>query len=149
MHRPLLGLLCLALCAPVVAGCAGSPKASGGATSPTPGLTPPIPVTGTVVDRANVDVTAKGSSLSLVIDAGDNYFSPSFVKAAPGAHIAVTVDDVGQSPHTFTIASAGINLQLSPGQSQTAQVTLPMTGSLFFYCSYHQLLGMRGAFYVR
>ncbi|HWD09341.1 MAG TPA: cupredoxin domain-containing protein [Actinomycetota bacterium] len=148
MKRPLLSLLCLALVVPLATACASNPKPSGSGGSPTPSLSPPIPVTGTVVDRANVDDTAKGSSLSVEIAAGDDYFSPTYIKAAPGAHVAITVDDVGKNPHTFTIASAGINLQLSPGQSQSTQVTLPMTGSLPFYCSYHQLLGMRGAFYV-
>jgi plastocyanin len=145
--RSLIGLLCLALVLPLAAACGSSPKPSGAGGPPTR-ISPPIPVTGTVNDHANVDETAKGSTLSVMIDAGDNYFSPTFIKAAPGAHVAITVDDVGQSPHTFTIDGAGINLQLSPGQSQTAQVTLPLSGSMPFYCSYHQLLGMRGAFYV-
>jgi len=148
MPRPLASLLCLVLLAPLAAACSSSPKSSAGGGSPTPAISPPIAVTGTVNDHANVDDSAKGSSLSVVIDAGDNYFSPTFIKAAPGAHVAITVDDIGQSPHTFTIAAAGINLQLSPGQSQSAQVTLPMAGSLPFFCSYHQLLGMKGAFYV-
>ncbi|MGH2717163.1 MAG: cupredoxin domain-containing protein [Actinomycetota bacterium] len=152
MRRPLLALVCATFAALLAAGCASSPasspKASGASNATSPAVTPPIPVTGTVIDHANVDDTTRGSSLSVVIDASDNYFNPTFIKATPGARVSITVDDVGKNPHTFTIAGTSINLQLSPGQSQITEVTLPMTGSLPFYCTYHQVLGMRGAFYV-
>lgn len=108
----------------------------------------PVALSGTVTDKGHVDETGKGANFALDIEAGDNYFAPTFVKASPGATMKVTVKNTGASPHTFTINETGVNIVLNPGQSGTATVTLPTRGSLTFSCTYHKALGMQGAFYV-
>jgi plastocyanin len=145
----------LLLLAWIGGGCANGPSGSAPgasptrASSPTATLTPPVALTGTVVDTANVDETSKGASFALTIEAHDNYFAPTFIKAVPGATVALTVRNDGQSPHTFTIAGTEVNIVLSsPGQTGTAVVKLPTNGSLAFHCTYHLTLGMQGAFYV-
>jgi plastocyanin len=102
-----------------------------------------------VVDSGNVDETSRGASFALTIEAHDNYFTPTFIKAVPGATVAITVKNDGQSPHTFTIDGTGVDVVLSsPGQTGKAVVKLPINGSLAFHCTYHLTLGMQGAFYV-
>ena len=141
------------------AGCAksgpgGSPAAVapslGGAVKPsaTSGAAP-VALSGTVTDKGHVDDTGKGANFELDVEAGDNYFAPTFVKASPGATVKVTVKNTGASPHTFTIDGTAVNIVLNtPGQSGTAMVTLPASGSLAFSCTYHKAIGMQGAFYV-
>ena len=140
------------------AGCAKSgPGGSPAAVAPTsegvakPSATSgaaPVALSGTVTDKGQVDDTGKGANFALDIEAGDNYFAPTFVKASPGATVNVTVKNTGASPHTFTIDGTAVNIVLTPGQSGTATVTLPTRGSLTFSCTYHRALGMQGAFYV-
>lgn len=103
---------------------------------------------GTVTDKGHADEVAKGANVAVDVDAGDDYFSPTFIEVAPGASVTVTVKDTGSSPHTFTIAGTTVNLVLSPGQSGTATFVAPATGSVTFFCTYHQSLGMQGAVYV-
>ena len=120
---------------------AAKPAATSGAA--------PVNLIGTVTDKGHVDDTGKGANFALDIEAGDNYFAPTFVKASPGATVNVTVKNTGASPHTFTIDGTAVNIVLNtPGQSGTATVTLPASGSLTFSCTYHKALGMQGAFYV-
>jgi len=109
-----------------------------------------VALSGTVTDKGHVDDTGKGANFALDVEAGDNYFAPTFVKASPGATVKVTVKNTGASPHTFTIDGTAVNIVLNtPGQSGTAMVTLPASGSLTLSCTYHKALGLQGPFYVR
>ncbi|HEU5003949.1 MAG TPA: cupredoxin domain-containing protein [Actinomycetota bacterium] len=139
---------------------AGCTKTNTGLATPressrtTVGATPastavPLPTpSGPVTDKGHVDDTNQGANVSLEINAADNYFTPTFVEVAPGATVHVTVKDTGIGVHTFTIPGTNTNIILNPGQSGAATFTLPQTGFLTFICSYHQALGMQGAFYV-
>lgn len=124
----------------------------------------PVAVPGPVVDRGQVDETAKGAAVSLTVDAGDDWFSPTYIRATPGARITITVIDVGDVAHTFTVdpsGSPGASPGSQPGseggvdkvfgkKGDRATVTLvapPPGPPLIFYCKYHQAAGMAGAIY--
>lgn len=126
------GLLALLL---VAAACSGS------------GPPPPVAIPGRVVDKARVDHS--GGPFSLEVSSGDDWFSPTWVKGAPGATVTVTVTSVGDTAHTFTIDSEHIDVVLGArGDRRTVSVTIPQSGQpLVFYCKYHRTVGMQGAFY--
>jgi plastocyanin len=111
----------------------------------------PVSMPGSVVNKGAADETAQGATPSVTIKAGDDWFSPTFVKAAPGARVTVEVDDVGDVAHTFTIDGQHVDVVLGrKGQTQTVTVTMPAGGApVIFYCKYHQEVGMQGALYSR
>jgi hypothetical protein len=76
----------------------------------------------------------------------DFFFTPRAVTTHTGDRL--TISNVSPtSPHTFTIASKGIDVVNSPGQSKTITIKLS-PGSYPFVCTYHQALGMTGTLIV-
>jgi len=93
--------------------------------------------------------TATGSTFALEADNdnGQFYFNPSCVKSTGGT-LTITVKNVGNVEHNFSIASLKINKDIPKGQSVTVSVKLPTSGTLAFFCEYHHTSGMQGAFIV-
>lgn len=131
------GLAAVAL-AVLVCGACGA----GGAT--------PVPMDGAVVQKGTQDATAQGATVAAVVQMGDDWFSPTFIKVAPGATVSVTVRETGDVAHTFTIDGQAVDVALSrKGTQKTVSVTGPADGHpVVFYCKYHRSSGMQGAFYV-
>jgi plastocyanin len=75
--------------------------------------------------------------------ARDFGYVPDLVITANGVPLRLTIRNQGVHTHTFTIDSLGIDVVIPPGT--TTVVTLhPAPGRYFFYCRFHQSLGMRG-----
>jgi len=86
-----------------------------------------------------------GNELEVELD--DFYFGPTFVKATPGQTLTLHLKNEGSTTHTFTSAALGVDKTLQAGESADVQVTLPQTGATEFHCSFHQSIGMQGAFF--
>lgn len=129
----------------------GDPTGTGSTTSPpatTPATTPagpPVALSGKVDDRGSTDL---GTATTLQLDLGDFSFAPTYVKAAPGAKLTVTLSNSGKAPHTFTIGQPKVDVTVQTGGQGAASFAMPATGALAFYCRFHQAQGMQGAFYV-
>jgi plastocyanin len=110
---------------------------------------PPVAITGRVVEKGRADDTAEGAEVHVAMDSGDNYFSPTYVKASPGARVTLDITNVGTIAHTFTIDSAHIDKVFGrKGDKATVTVVMPPAGqALVFYCKYHREAGMQGALY--
>ncbi|MCA1833275.1 MAG: cupredoxin domain-containing protein [Actinomycetota bacterium] len=142
----------IALTALFTAGCSSSPKTATEQTeSPTPpaATTGPAPVTltGSVNNHGIKDVTDQAATVSIEIEQDDNYFEPTFIKAAPGASVSVELMNEGGTSHTFTIDSLHVDKTLAPDSKQTVTFNLPSSGVVNFYCKFHKSSGMQGAFY--
>jgi plastocyanin len=72
------------------------------------------------------------------------FFSPSTLEGSAGQDLAITIKNEGTTQHTFTIDSLNIDVAIDPGQSQQVDVTFPQTGTVQFYCRFHQTNGMIG-----
>jgi plastocyanin len=125
----------------VLASCSSGPK-------------PPVPMSGRVIEKARLDDTAKGAEVTVAIDSGDDYFSPTYIKVAPGAHVTFDITNTGSIAHTFTIDPSSINSTHvdrsfgRKGDTATVSVVAPAAGqALVFYCKYHREAGMQGAVY--
>ena len=131
------GLIATGLIATVAAACGG------GAT--------PVQMPGAVVNKGSLNDSRSGAAFTVTIDVGDDWFSPTFIKAPPGAHVTLHLVDVGQMTHTFTIDGQHVDVVLdSRGQKAGASIVVPSSGQpVIFYCKYHQAVGMQGAFYSK
>jgi plastocyanin len=78
---------------------------------------------------------------------GNGYtFAPSTVTVNHGRMI--TVDNVSQVPHTFTVMGQGIDVETQPGKTSQITIDLP-PGTYPFICRFHVSLGMKGTLVVR
>ena len=108
---------------------------------------PPVSLPGQVTNHSSADVSGKGARAKLDLEVDDFYFGPTFVKAAPGQVVTVTVKNEGRATHTFTVDGSGVDQQLSPDTKATIEVTMPASGYVNYYCRFHRGQGMQGAFY--
>ena len=73
-------------------------------------------------------------------------FSPSTFTVKQGD--TITLDNVSDTPHTFTVTGQGIDVETQPGK--TAQVTIDLPpGTYPFVCRFHESMGMTGTLVVR
>src|SRR4051812_33382649 len=77
---------------------------------------------------------AKESELELY----DFRFDPKTVKGKPGQKVTLELKNEGKTEHNFSVASLHIDKDLEAGKKATVSVTLPKSGTLKFYCSYHR-----------
>ena len=134
-----LVILMLAACghsAPV--GYGTQPKPAAGDASGT------ITVDGkTINDYGSADVAGKKD---IVIELGADYFSPTTLTGTPGQEIQLELKNVSQVEHEFKIAEPGLSMNqpIAVGGDQYVTVNIPESGSVVYYCEYHQNQGMRG-----
>ena len=112
--------------------------------------------------RALVVVAVFGIARRLVLQAGQcpdrrypdppggtgdgDTFAPSTVTVNRGQ--LITVDNVGQVPHTFTVTGHGIDVETQSGKTSQITIDLP-PGTYPFICRFHIALGMKGTLVVR
>ena len=108
----------------------------------------PVALSGKVNDKGTEDVSGDGATAKVEMELDDNYYSPTFIKAAPGATVTVELENEGSSPHTFTLDDGDVDTEVAPGKKAEVNVTIPETGTLRFSCNFHGSMGMQGAFYT-
>jgi plastocyanin len=99
-----------------------------------------------LTDKGVKGVTGSTVSLNADNDGGKFYFEPTCVEGK--GTLTVTVKNVGDVEHNFSITSLGIDKDIEKGASVTVSVALPASGTLPFFCKYHKTSGMQGAFIV-
>lgn len=109
------------------------------------------PAAGSATGSTAVATRGSDGIARITIAANDNYtFVPATVQMSPGP-IEVTVRNVGKVPHNLVargVPGAAVDF-LDGGQSATLRFTLAQPGSVPFVCTYHERMGMTGAFVVR
>lgn len=89
-----------------------------------------------------------GMMATTVLEGPDNgfTFSPSTVKVTQGQ--TITLVNVSDAAHTFTVTGQGIDIETLPGK--TATVTIDLSpGTYPFVCRFHESMGMKGTLVVR
>jgi plastocyanin len=83
-----------------------------------------------------------------VLEGPDNgfTFSPSTVTVHKGQTITLT--NVSDTAHTFTVTGQGIDIETMPGKTAELTIDLP-PGTYPFVCRFHESMGMNGTLVVR
>ena len=104
----------------------------------------PVELEGTVNDEGTGEV----SNGEVEMELDDFYFGPTFTQAEAGSSVTVSLFNEGDTQHTFTIDSLGIDEEVEPDATVEVEVTLPESGAVRYYCRFHADQGMQGAFYT-
>lgn len=96
-------------------------------------------------DHGTKAVAAKGKT---EVELDDFYFSPTVLQGKPGQKVTLELKNEGNTEHSFTIDSQGIDQDLQPGDEAEVTVTIPKSGAVSFYCKFHKSSGMAGALAV-
>lgn len=152
----LMGFVVLALvaaaCGSNAAANEGGSGASGGGggttTSPTTGPTGSSGGSGYTGGGGYGGGGGGGMTATTVMEGPGNSFtfSPSTLTVKQGD--TITLDNVSDTPHTFTVTGQSIDVETQPGK--TAQVTIDLPpGTYPFVCRFHESMGMTGTLVVR
>jgi plastocyanin len=85
---------------------------------------------------------------STEISTQDFFFTPANLTGTAGQKVTITVSNDGSAAHNFSITDQDIDVTVQPGQSQDVKVVFPDSGSVEFFCSFHQSQGMVGTLAV-
>lgn len=96
-------------------------------------------------DHGSQDVSGEGE-LDLELD--DFYFAPTVLTGAAGQTLMLHLANEGSTEHNFSLSDQGIDQDVEDGGNADVTVTFPESGTLVFFCKYHQDMGMRGALEV-
>jgi plastocyanin len=96
-------------------------------------------------DHGEEDVTGVAT---VEMEADDFYFEPTILTGDAGQKVTLHVTNEGDSPHNFSITDQDIDENLDPGDDVDVKVTFPESGTVVFFCSFHQGGGMLGALEV-
>jgi plastocyanin len=96
-------------------------------------------------DHGTKDVSGESS---LELEQDNFYFSPTILKGNAGEKLTLELSNEGSALHNFSITDQGIDQDVPSGQKAEVTVTFPQSGTLVFFCKYHQTQGMVGALEV-
>lgn len=88
--------------------------------------------------------TATVSGATATVEAGEFYFSPTVLSGPAGQEVTLTITNVGQALHNFSLPDQGVDVDIQAGQQATVTVTFPSSGAVTFECKYHLPQNMRG-----
>jgi plastocyanin len=94
---------------------------------------------------APTDVSGKSST---TMSAQNFFFTPASLDGTAGQKLTITLTNQGDVPHNFSISDQNISVTLEPGQQKDIQVAFPQSGSVQFFCVFHQSSGMVGTLEV-
>jgi len=122
----------------------GDDDASGGDGNGKTDGKAPVELEGTV-NEGETGAVSKGA---VEMELDNFYFGPTYTKAEAGSTVTVSLHNEGDTTHTFTIDSLGVDEELEPDAKVEVEVTLPKSGAIRYYCRLHGDQGMQGAFYA-
>jgi plastocyanin len=93
-------------------------------------------------DHGSKDVSGE-SELDLELD--DFYFKPTVLTGTAGETLMLHLENEGSTEHNLSVSDQGIDQDVEDGGDADVTVTFPESGTLLFFCKYHQDMGMRGA----
>ena len=99
----------------------------------------------TANDQGSDDVSGE-SEADLELD--DFYFDPTVLTGTAGETLTLHLENEGSTEHNFSVTDQGIDQDVEDSGQADVTVTFPDSGTLAFFCKYHQDMGMRGALEV-
>ena len=96
-------------------------------------------------DHGEADVSGK-SEADVEID--DFYFEPTVLTGSAGEEVTLHLENEGDTTHNFSISDQNIDEDVDAGDEADVKVTFPDSGTLVFFCKFHQGQGMLGGLEV-
>jgi len=136
MSRALVAAAALVALVLALSACGGSKKSSSGESEGKQATLAGVPAN----DHGSKEVSGETE-----VELDDYYFDPTVLKGKPGEQVTLELKNEGKVEHNFSIDAQSVDKDIEPGEDAKVTVTIPQSGELSFYCSYHKSKGMAGA----
>lgn len=89
----------------------------------------------TLAGRSGVSAEAKAGASSMQI----KYFTfaPNYLEAKTGDTVRIAIQNDDSTMHTFTLAAAGVDVAIPPGNERMVEFKAPAPGTYQYYCIPH------------
>ena len=96
-------------------------------------------------DHGSKDASGGGQ---FEVEVDSFYFNPTVFTGHAGDKLTLTLNNESSTLHNFSLPDQNLDKDISSNGTVTVNVTLPASGTLVFFCKYHQSQGMVGALEV-
>jgi plastocyanin len=96
-------------------------------------------------DHGSKDVSGESKA---EMEMYDYYFEPTVVTGKPGETITLELKNKGKVEHNLSIDGQSVDQNVAAGEQAEVQVTFPKSGTVSFFCKFHQSQGMAGGLTV-
>jgi plastocyanin len=125
-----------------IAGCGGGNDKKDNATKST-STQKTTSTNGQTINSKGTKNVSGAKNVELEMD--DFYFKPTVLKGTPGQKLGIELKNEGKVEHNLTITNQQIDKDVPAGGKAKVSITFPKSGTLSFFCKYHQAQGMRGS----
>ncbi len=113
----------------------------------TPGPTAQSPTHGTMTISDHGTLEVKGQTM-VELEADEYYFKPTFLQGAPGQRLTLEIENESGTLHNISLPEQRLDMDIPPKGKVTVEVVFPASGTVRFFCKFHEALGMHGALRV-
>jgi plastocyanin len=96
-------------------------------------------------DHGSTDASGGGE---FDVEVDSFYFSPTVFTGHPGDELTLSLGNESSTLHNFSLPDQNLDQDIPSDGAVTVKVSFPASGTLVFFCKYHQSQGMVGAFEV-
>jgi YVTN family beta-propeller protein len=121
------------------------PGPGGQGVIPAPTAQAPTHGTMTISDHGILEV--KGQT-TIELEADEYYFKPTFLQGAPGQRLTLEIENESGTLHNISLPEQHLDMDIPPKGTVTVEVVFPASGTVRFFCKFHEALGMHGALHV-
>jgi plastocyanin len=82
------------------------------------------------------------------LEADDFYFEPTVLTGEAGQTITIHIENEGDATHNFSITDQDVDEDIDAGDEADVDVTFPDSGTVVWFCKFHQGQGMVGGLEV-
>jgi plastocyanin len=103
-----------------------------------------VAAVGDMVSDSDPETATGGSGSEASVGLRDFNYSPKLVQMPSRSSVVLVLSDQSLHAHTFTSDALGVDITLQPGSERRVTIPGRTTGRFWFYCRYHQSIGMKG-----
>jgi plastocyanin len=97
---------------------------------------------------ANDHGTQAVSGDDIDVEVDSFYFEPTVLTGTAGAKVTINLANDSSTVHNFSLTEQTIDTDVPASGDASVTVTFPSSGTVVFFCKYHQGNGMVGALQV-
>jgi len=121
------------------------PGPIGQGTTPAPTAQAPTQGTMTISDHGTLAVKGKQE---IELEADEYYFKPTFLQGMPGQRLTLEIENESGTLHNISLPEQHLDVDIPPKGKVMVDVVFPASGTVRFFCKFHEALGMHGALRV-
>src|SRR5215467_2816149 len=114
-------------------------------TTPAPTAQAPTQGTMTISDHGTLAVKGKQE---IELEADEYYFKPTFLQGTPGQRLKLEIENESGTLHNISLPDQHLDVDIPPKGKVMVDVVFPASGTVRFFCKFHEALGMHGALRV-